>query len=263
MPLDLSSIRIVLVEPRIPENIGMAARAMKNCGLSRLVLVSPADHLGASAGRPAMEAFPILEAAAVFPNLPSAVTHSRMVAGTTRRVGQDRQPILTPADWIRDFLPRAGGEEVSILFGTEKDGLTKEALDLCDVLLNLPAHPVFPSFNLAQAVLLVGYELFRAAPEFRREGKKLHLATVPDREALFRHLEEILLRIGFLREEKPGRVLSTLRRLFGRTSLEEREVRILRGILSQMEWALKHPGRVPPRREEESRPRSSFGNEPG
>jgi tRNA/rRNA methyltransferase len=258
VPLDLSSIRIVLVEPRIPENIGMAARAMKNCGLFRLVLVSPADHLGPAAGRPALEAFPILEAAEVFPDLPSAVEHSRMVAGTTRRVGQDRQPMLAPADWIRDFLPRAGGEEVSILFGTEKDGLTREALDLCDVLLTLPAHPVFPSFNLAQAVLLVGYEIFRATPEFRKEGKKLHLATASDREALFRHLEEVLLRIGFLREEKPGRVLSTLRRLFGRTSLEEREVRILRGILSQVEWALEHPGRIPPRPDEDPRPQEKL-----
>jgi len=240
MPLDLSLIRIVLVEPRVPENIGMAARAMKNCGLSRLALVGAVDHLTPSACRPAMEALPILEAAEVFSDLPSAVARSRMVVGTTRRAGQDRRPLHSPAEWIRDVLPRAGGQEVSILFGTEKDGLTREAVDRCDVLVRIPAHPDFVSFNLAQAVLLIGYELFRAAPDSRREPEKIDLATAESRESLFQHLDTVLLRIGFLREDNPGRILSTLRRLFGRTSLEEREVAVLRGILSQVEWALDH-----------------------
>ena len=242
MRLDLSLIRIVLVEPRVPENIGMAARAMKNCGLSRLALVRAVDHRSPSACRPAMEALPILEAAEVFPDLPSAVARSRMVVGTTRRRGQDRRPLHTPAEWIRDHLPRAEGQEVSILFGTEKDGLTREAVGLCDVLVTIPAHPDFLSFNLAQAVLLIGYELFRAAPESHREAEKLDLATAESREALFRHLDAVLHRVGFLREDNPGRILFTLRRLFGRTSLEEREVSVLRGILSQVEWALDHRG---------------------
>jgi tRNA/rRNA methyltransferase len=242
--LDLSLIRIVLVEPRVPENIGMAARAMKNCGLSRLALVRAADHLTPSACRPAMEALPILEAAEVFLDLPSAVARSRMVVGTTRRRGQDRRPLHTPAEWIRDHLPRAEGQEVSILFGTEKDGLTREAVGLCDVLVTIPAHPDFLSFNLAQAVLLIGYELFRASPEFRGGDGRLSLATTESREALFRHLDRVLLRTGFLREHHPGRIRSTLRRLFGRTSLEEREVSVLRGILSQVEWALDHPDRA-------------------
>ena len=242
MPLDLSLIRIVLVEPRVPENIGMAARAMKNCGLSRLALVGAVDHLTPSACRPAMEALPILEAAEIFSDLPSAVARSRMVVGTTRRGGQDRGPLHTPAEWIRDLLPRAAGQEVSILFGTEKDGLTREAVGLCDVLVRIPAHPDFVSFNLAQAVLLIGYELFRAVPGPRREQEELDLATAESRERLFRHLDTVLLRIGFLREDNPRRILPTLRRLFGRTSLEEREVRVLRGILSQVEWALEHRG---------------------
>lgn len=242
MPLDLSLIRIVLVEPRVPENIGMAARAMKNCGLSRLALVGAVDHLAPSACRPAMEALPILEAAEVFSDLPSAVARSRMVVGTTRRGGQDRRPLHSPAEWIRDLLPRALGQEVSILFGTEKDGLTREAVDLCDVLVTIPAHPDFLSFNLAQAVLLIGYELFRAAPDPRRGQEKLDLSTAESRESLFRHLDAVLTRVGFLREDNPGRILATLRRLFGRTSLEEREVRVLRGILSQVEWALDRRG---------------------
>src|SRR5262249_39228710 len=145
---DFSLIRIVLVEPRISENIGMAARAMKNFGLSRMVLVRPADHRGAAAARPAMEARPILEAAGVVADLPAALAGSRMVVGATRRGGQDRSPLLSPEAWIRDVLPRAGGQQVSILFGTEKDGLTREAVDLCDVLITLPANPRFPSFNL-------------------------------------------------------------------------------------------------------------------
>ncbi|HEV8337740.1 MAG TPA: RNA methyltransferase [Candidatus Polarisedimenticolia bacterium] len=234
--MDLSVIRIVLVDPRIPENIGMAARAMKNCGLSRLVLVRGADPGQPAACRVAMDALSILEAAETFADLDAAVARSRMVVGTTRRAGQDRRPLLSPAEWIRDVLPRAAGGEISILFGTEKDGLTRDAVDRCDVLLTLGGHPEFPSFNVAQAVLLVAYELFRTAPE-PAEERRLDLASAADREALFRHLETVMLRVGFLRANH-GRILSTFRRLLGRTGLEEREIRILRGFLSQIEWAL-------------------------
>jgi tRNA/rRNA methyltransferase len=243
MALRLDTIRIVLVEPRIPENIGMAARAMGNCGLSRLVLVNPVDHLSAAACRPAMEAHRLVQSAEVFPDLPSAISGSRMVVGTTRRGGQDRHPLLTPEEWIRDVLPRAEGQEVSILFGTEKDGLSRTAVDRCDVLLTLPAHPGFGSFNLAQAVLLVGYELFRRSDGVPAAGDRPEPASTEDREAFFAHLESLLLRVGFLHANNPGRIMASLRRLLGRSGLEDREVRILRGILTQIEWALDRPGR--------------------
>ena len=241
--IDLGHFRVVLVEPRNPENIGAAARAMKNCGLSRLALVRPVDHLSAAALRPAMEARDLVERAEIFDTLESAVASSRMVVGTTRRAGQDRSPLLAPQSWIREVLPRAEGQEVSLLFGSEKDGLERSAIDRCDVLLTIPAHPGFASFNLAQAVLLVGYELFRASSEFPAGGAPLELATLQAREEFFRHLEAVLLRIGFLHENNPGRIMASLRRLFGRGGLEEREVRILRGILSQVEWALSREKR--------------------
>ncbi|HEV8375722.1 MAG TPA: RNA methyltransferase [Candidatus Polarisedimenticolia bacterium] len=239
MSLDLSRIRIVLVDPKVPENVGMTARAMMNCGLSRLALVRPSDHRSPAAVRPAMEAYTLVESAEVHPDLDSALTGSKMVAGTTRRTGQDRHPLLTPAEWIRDFLPRARGSEVSILFGTEKDGLSREAVDRCDVLIGIPAHAGYPSFNLAQAVLLVAYELFRASQDVPPAASPMELADQKQREEFYRHLEDVLLRIGFLYENNPGRIMGSLRRLFGRTGLEEREVRILRGILSQVDWALK------------------------
>jgi len=241
MAFDPSTIRIVLVHPQTPENIGMAARAMKNCGLSRLVLVCPADFRSAAAYRPAMEAFPILEGAEVHPDLLLAIGNSRLVIGTTRRGGQDRSPLITPSDLVREVLPRAQGKEVSILFGAEKDGLSRDAVDRCDVLVTIPANPDFPSFNLAQAVLLVSYEIFRGTVAWRVGAEKPALASSRSREDLYRHLEALLHRIGFLHENHPGRILSTVRRLFGRAILEEREVRILRGILSQLEWALDQP----------------------
>src|SRR6185436_2515339 len=195
MGLDLSRIRIVLVEPRVPENIGMAARAMKNCGVSRLVLVRPVEHLSAAACRPAMEAYPLLQSAEVHPRLDEAIQGSRMIVGATRRGGQDRHPLLTPSEWIREVLPRAEGQEVSILFGAEKDGLSTEATDRCDVLLRLPAHPDYGSFNLAQAVLLVSYELFRASEHYAAAAKPLDLATDKEREEFFVHLESLLLTV--------------------------------------------------------------------
>jgi tRNA/rRNA methyltransferase len=243
MSVDLSRIRIVLVEPTVPENIGMAARAMKNCGLSRLVLVNPVDHRSSAACRPAMEAYPLVLSAEVHAQLAPAIGSSRMVVGVTRRGGQDRQPLLSPAQWIHEVLPRAAGQEVSILFGTEKDGLDRDAVDRCDALLTLPAHPDYASFNLAQAVLLVGYELFRASGVPSSSGGALELAPEKEREELFAHLERLLLRIGFLHENNPGRIMSSLRRLLGRAGLEVRDVRILRGILSQIEWALEREAR--------------------
>jgi tRNA/rRNA methyltransferase len=238
MGLDLSHIRIVLVEPRVPENIGMSARAMKNCGLSHLVLVRPVDHRSAAACRPAMEAYPLVLSAEVYDSLAQAVAGSRMVVGATRRGGQDRHPLLAPGEWIHDFLPRAEGQEVSILFGCEKDGLSREAVDRCDLLLTLPAHPHYGSFNLAQAVLLVGYELFRSTGAARAGEARLDLAAQKDREDFFGHLERLLLEVGFLHENNPGRIMTSLRRLFGRAGLEDRDLRILRGLLSQIQWAL-------------------------
>jgi tRNA/rRNA methyltransferase len=238
MSLDLSRIQIVLVEPRVPENIGMSARAMKNCGLSHLVLVSPADHLSVAACRPAMDALPLVQSARVVATLTEAIAGSRMVVGATRRGGQDRHPLLTPQEWMREFLPRADGQEISILFGCEKDGLSREALDRCDLLLTLPAHPEYGSFNLAQAVLLVAYELFRNSEAYGAGTDRLELAAEKDREEFFIHLEKLLLQVGFLHENNPGRIMTSLRRLFGRAGLEERDLRILRGVLSQIEWAL-------------------------
>ena len=242
MSLDLSSVRIVLVEPKLPENIGMAARAMRNCGLSRLVLVRPVNHRSVAAVCPAMEAYALVQSAEVHLDLDSALQNSKMVVGTTRRGGQDRHPLVTPDEWVREFLPRAEGQEVSVLFGTEKDGLSREAVNRCDVLLRIPTHSDYASFNLAQAVLLVAYELFRASEQLAPRVARMDLATERQREEFYRHLEEMLLRIGFLHANNPGRIMASLRRLFGRTGLEEREIRILRGILSQMEWALESKG---------------------
>jgi tRNA/rRNA methyltransferase len=238
MPFDPSSIRIVLVEPRNPENIGAAARAMRNCGLTRLTLVRPVDPASPGARRPAMEAAGILDAAEIFEDLDAALASARLVVGTTRRGGRYRRQLLTPELLAREVLPRAGGQEVAILFGTEKDGLTRREVDRCDHLVTIPAHPALPSFNLAQAVLLVAYEIFRASGEAPAGPAPLRLATSASREGLHGHLERVLLRIGFLHPSNPGRILSALRRVFGRAELEERDVRILRGILSQVEWAL-------------------------
>ena len=235
MSLDLSSVRIVLVEPKLPENIGMAARAMRNCGLSRLVLVRPVNHRSVAAVRPAMEAYALVQSAEVHLDLDSALQNSKMVVGTTRRGGQDRHP-------RHHHLPARAGREVSVLFGTEKDGLSREAVNRCDVLLRIPTHSDYASFNLAQAVLLVAYELFRASEQLAPRVARMDLATERQREEFYRHLEEMLLRIGFLHANNPGRIMASLRRLFGRTGLEEREIRILRGILSQMEWALESKG---------------------
>lgn len=239
---ELSDFQIVLVDPQIPANIGMVARAMRNCGFQRLVTVNGCSPRGREAFRPAVDAARLLEEAKTFSDLREAIADSRLVVGTTRRRGQGRHSLITPEVMVRELLPRARRQEVSILFGPERDGLSRDALDLCDALVNIPSHSDLASFNLAQAVLLVIYPIFRARVTSAAPAGGPDMASVRSREDFFAQLEEVLSRIGFLKENNPGRVLSALRQLLGRTGLEEREVRILRGILSQVQWAVTQAG---------------------
>src|SRR5262249_31106306 len=150
------------------------------------------------------------QSAEIHDSLAAAVAGSGLVVGATRRGGQDRHPLLGPDEWIRDYLPRADGHDVSIVFGCEKDGLSREELDRCDLLLALPANPEYGSYNLAAAVLLVGYELFRSSPSVPQRREKADLTSRQEREDFFAHLEQVLLEVGFLHPNNPGRIMTTL-----------------------------------------------------
>jgi tRNA/rRNA methyltransferase len=236
----LSKIAIVLVEPREPGNIGAAARAMANMGLSRLVLVRPPPHLVGDAFKMALAARPILEAAVVADDLGEAVARFGFVAGTTRRAGSGRRGRLSPRALAAELPGVAGANDVAILFGREDSGLTNAELRFCQRLVTIPSSDGFGSLNLAQSVLVVAYEIFIAAGAAgagaeRPAGKR---ASIADLEGLYAQTERSLLQIGYLDPANPARMMRVFRRLVGRAGPDAREVRALRGIFRQAAWYL-------------------------
>ena len=156
------SASIILVEPSLAVNVGAVARAMKNMGFSRLRIVYPdgtAEHLSDPARRMSAGSEEILEQAQVFPSLGEALADIHVVAGCTARKGQGRNPLLDPRG-LREHVARLGPEtRFGLVFGREDRGLTNAELDLCHLVVTVPTAPEHPSLNLAQAVLLICYEL--------------------------------------------------------------------------------------------------------
>ncbi len=218
---------------------------MKNMGLKKLFLFSPAaDHLSEEAIRMAVSARDILEEIKIFSSLPEALKGFRWIAGTSARRGRNRGPFIGPREIAPEILSHAQRVPVAILFGPEDKGLTNRELDPCQALIAIPAHPELPSLNLAQAVMIIGYELYLTqgsrSPGDPREEKALRLAEFEKLEGMYSHMEDLLLKIGFLDPKNPKRIMHTLRRIFGRTGLSERDVAIWRGILRQIEWYVSH-----------------------
>lgn len=238
----MDNIAIVLVRPQYAGNIGAVSRAMKNMGLSRLILVSPGqDPLAPEAKMMATSAKDILQKAEVFPTLEKALEGFRWLAGTSARKGRNRGPFITPREISPEILAHAQSIPVAILFGPEDRGLTNEELAPCHALISIPTHANLTSLNLAQAVMILGYELFLThlaaqAREPSLPGLFPKLAELQKVEKMYAHLENLLLRIGFLDPNNPKRIMHTLRRIFGRANLTDRDVAILRGIFRQLEW---------------------------
>lgn len=235
--INLDSISIILVRPKFHENIGSVARAMKNMGLSRLMVVHGSSPLHPNAYKLASGAEAILERAEEFFTLEEAVSEMGCVVGTTSRRGKERSPLLSPESLTKKLIPISLKNPIGIVFGSEKEGLTNEELSLCHLYVRIPSTESFPSLNLAQAVMVVGYELFQASIEIHK--KPIQLARAEQLERMFEHMEKTLIQIGFLDSNHPKRIMSVLRRLFGRSQMDEREVRILHGIWSQMDRYLK------------------------
>ena len=235
--VNLDSISIILVRPKFHENIGAVARAMKNMGLSRLILVDGCSPLHMNAYKLASGAEDILERAEELPTLREAISEMGCVVGMTSRNGKERSPLLTPQALMKKLIPLSAKNSIGLVFGSEREGLTNEELSLCHLYIGIPSSPSFPSLNLAQAVMVICYELFQSSVTVSEPP--LQLAEAEQLEKMFEHMEETLTGIGFLDPLRPQRIMKVLRRLFGRSQMNEREVRILHGIWSQMDWHIK------------------------
>ena len=236
-PVILGGPAIILVEPQLGENIGAAARAMLNCGLSALRLVRPRDGWPNRAAWPmAAGADLVLEGAAVFPGVEEAVADLQRVYATTVRPRDMVKPVVTPrvaAGEMRAVM--AAGGACGVLFGPERSGLDNDAIALADTVVTAPLNPAFGSLNLAQAVLLVGYEWLQA-DDARTARWSAELPADKERLiALFRHLEQELDAAGFfvVPEKRPGMIRS-IRNMLERAHLTVQEVRTLHGIVTAL-----------------------------
>ncbi len=232
-------IRIVLNRPQHPGNVGAAARAMKNMGLRRLRLVSPCDHHSDLAEWMAVSARDILRRAEVYDDLAAALSGSSLVIGT---VPPDRKrfsgEVLRPKELGGVLRTFSSSGRVSILFGPEDHGLSNRELDLCQAFLCIPSSPDFPSLNLAQAVMVVAYEIHVSDPVGENDSlPRRNPADFDSLEGMYCQLQETLAGIGFLNRENPSHIMRDFRRIFGRARLDEREIRILRGMFRQIQWA--------------------------
>ena len=203
--MNLDSICIILVRPKFPENIGSVARAMKNMGLSPLIVVNGSSPLHANAYKLASGAEDILERAEEFFTLREAISEMGCVVGTTSRGGKERVPDLTPEALAKKLIPLSQKNLIGLAFGSEKEGLTSEELSLCHLYARIPSMESFPSLNLAQAVMVVCYELFQTSIEILKQP--VQLAQVEQLERMFEHMEKILIQIGFLDSNHPKRIM--------------------------------------------------------
>jgi tRNA (cytidine32/uridine32-2'-O)-methyltransferase len=235
----LKSIRIVLVEPSHPGNIGATARAMKTMGLSSLVLVNPQARPDAQSVALAAGAGDLLKTVTIVDSLSEAIGDCGLVLGLSARTRGLSWPALTPRQCATVALQEAYQHPVALLFGTERNGLSNDDLQQCHYQITIPANPHYSSLNLAMAVQIITYELYSASLEQSTSLTVIdHGAEYPSVAALgdfYRHLARALNHSGFIRPQGSGQVLPQLRRLFTRARLEGRELSLLRGILTTIE----------------------------
>ena len=229
-----SLVRVVLIDPSHPGNIGSVARAMKNMALWDLVLVRPRSFPHAESTALAAGADDILAGARVVESVEQAVADCAFIAGTTSRPRSYYWEFTTPRDVAGRIVALAPENRAALLFGSERYGLATEDLNLCNVLVRIPANPEYCSLNLAMSVQLAAYEIFMAR-EQPQSHTQLEMALAPsgDVEHFYAHLHEVLNEIDF--EDRTGHLMERLRRLFNRAQLDRNELNILRGILSAVQ----------------------------
>ncbi len=226
---------VVLVGTRYPENIGAAARAMRNMGIEKLVLVDPQNPDPVRISKMATHtALTIVERMKVYDNIKAALANINYVVGTTARLGGQRKVVSSPAKLAHRLISLSRQNQVAILFGPEDRGLTNEDIRLCDILVNIPTAE-FASLNLAQAVMVMCYELFGFSQDSPAEFVP-RLANRHELEAMYEQLKDVMMRISFINPANPDYFMSNLRHFSSRMQLRAKEVSIIRGICRQIDW---------------------------
>lgn len=240
----LARIRVVLVRPRGAGNVGAVARAMKNMGLARLVLVDPPPLDLPQATAMAVHAADVLAARQAVATLAGAVGDCGLVVGTSGRAGVAPPGTVAPRALAPAIVKAAAANDVALVFGPEDHGLSNDELARCHHVLAIPANDAYVSLNLAQAVLLCAYELFLATAAAARGPTPAPrpLAASAHLELMYTKLETSLRKIGFLQPDSAVHVMRRLQRMLARAALDENEVQVLLGLARQIDWAAEHAG---------------------
>ena len=231
---------VILVEPQLGENIGAVARAMLNCGLRELRLVRPRDGWpNPAAEAMASGAIEVLTSAEVFEQTKDAVWDLNRLFATTARQRDLAKKVVTPNEAAKLFFDTEfEGNNIGFLFGPERSGLINDDIALADYVINVPLNPEFSSLNLAQAVLLVGYEWFQASLMQTKGSRKWgnsELSTIGEREYFYKRLEKHLDEAGFLHPlELAPTICRNLRAMFSKATLTNQEIRTLHGIVTAL-----------------------------
>lgn len=233
----LDQVSVVLHRTRNAENVGAAVRAMGNMGVRRLILCDPAGFDLTMAGRLAVDARPVLEEAETAPALEILRPRFGLWIATTA-TPREELPTCTPAQAAEQAVrAAASGSQVAYLFGDERHGLPRSVLDQAHVISTIPTAPEVPSLNLAQAVLLHLWELRAAVEETHEPDERPPPMSSDDLARLRERAHALLLSIGYLNPDSPGRILGELERLLVRAQPDEREAHLLLALVKQLEWA--------------------------
>lgn len=236
----LDHIRIVLVEPKQPGNIGSVARAMKNMGLSRLYLVNPPDHTSGQARAMAHGSGDILYKATVTDTLPKALEGAALIIGTSHRKRHDFDVLYGPRAAAEKLLSLPQNIEGALVFGREETGLTNEELQMCQIISRVQSAVRYPSLNLSQATLIYGYELYQLA-QTPPQMPQLDLAPYEEIEFMYQHIQSALDQLGFVSRNNPETFMRSIRRVFSRVPLERRDVATMHKIFRQVDrFMIRH-----------------------
>ena len=241
----LQNIRIILVNTFHPGNIGSAARAMKTMGMSDLCLVTPQRFPAPEANSMAAGALDILGNVRVFESLDEAIAECSLVIGTSARTRTHAfsRPMLGAEASAEKLLSESHQSSVALVFGQETMGLTNSELGKCHFHTSIDAHPEYPVLNVASAIQILCYEIFKAS--LKEENGRHHVDKKPEEEyplnqeleKFYEHLENTLTDINFIIQQHPGLVMTRLRRFFNRARPEAKELNMLRGILGAAQKA--------------------------
>ncbi|MBU1342400.1 MAG: RNA methyltransferase [Proteobacteria bacterium] len=230
---------IILVQPQGPINIGSVCRTMMNFGFTTLRLVNPTKHYKSLlAKKMALSAYTILENAMIFEDLQSALSDIQVAFGTTRRFGKYRNNFFTPSGAAEKLNQTYQTENCALVLGPEDTGLETKDLDLCQHFITIPTHDAYPSMNLSHALAVLLYEVSLMSDTRKNfsDPKPEKLATGNEIEHMFAHMRESLINIDYLDKQNPEHLLRTFRRLFGAAGLTARDVKIIRGLMSRIDW---------------------------